>query len=245
MNKFILYTICFLHFSCKHKIQEAFNNENIKKIDTIFYTRNLSKIKSNKKFNNNFDITKVKKLSYETSSTPFMKFSNNLTKNKDSFLNNMFLIDDSLVRIKFYNDTAELYFIQADSVNFYKNITGDSSYWVFNHYMYHDLYNSLFAFSEINNIKIFIKNIIEKKSNPAYLKKSYTTNITFLPLTGDYEILLPNGLMKKKWYLKNTNYWDVFNDDLLDSPNSFIDEKLSEIKEQTIDSIISKYKLKE
>ncbi|MCF6349801.1 MAG: hypothetical protein L3J23_02065 [Flavobacteriaceae bacterium] len=244
MNKLILYIICFLSFSCKNKIQQTVNNDNIKKTDTIFYTRNLVTQRLNQKINTDFDTTIVKKLSSDSSSTPFMQFSNNIVKDRNSFFNNMFLIDDSLDKIKFYNNTIELYFIQGDSISFYKNIAGDSSYWVFNHYMYHDLYNSLFTFSEINNIKIFIENKIEDQSNPAYNKKPHTANITFLPLSGDYEILLPNGLMKKKWYLKNTDYWDVFNDDLLDSSNSFIDKELSEIKEHTIDSIINNYKLK-
>lgn len=110
--------------------------------------------------------------------------------------------------------------------------------------MYHDLYNSLFTFAEINNIKVFIENKIENQSNLNYNNKSYITNKTFLPLSGDYEVLLPNGLMKRKWYLENTHYWDVFNDNLLDSSNSFNDKELSEIKEHIIDSIIKKYKLK-
>lgn len=244
MNKLILCIICFLSFSCKQKLQQTTNNEDIKKIDTILYSRNLILQQLNKKINTDFDTTKVKKLSNDSSSRPFMQFSNNIIKDKNSFLNNMFLIDDSLDKIKFYNNTIELYFIQGDSVNFYKNITGDSSYWVFNHYMYHDLYNSLFTFAEINNIKVFIENKIENQSNLNYNNKLYITNKTFLPLSGDYEVLLPNGLMKRKWYLENTDYWDVFNDNLLDSSNSFIDKELSEIKEHIIDSIIKKYKLK-
>ncbi len=67
------------------------------------------------------------------------------------------------------------------------------------------------------------------------------TNITYLPLSGDYEILLPHGMMEKKWYLKNTDYWDVFSGKLLDTPHAFIDKNLTELKEQTIDSVIKNY----
>ncbi len=223
----MIYIICFLAFSCNHK-QLATIDRKISKTDTVFYTRNLRPQTIHQKINHSFDSTKVKPL---LDSRPFMQFSNNVTKDLNSFLNKMFLIDDSLDKI----------IIQNDSINFYKHIAGDSSYWVFNHYMYHDIYNSLFTFPEIDKIKVFLEYNQNKSSNSIQKNQKTVTNITYLPLSGDYEILLPHGIMKKKWYLKNTDYWDVFSGNLLDTPNTFIDKNLTELKEQTIDSVINNF----
>jgi hypothetical protein len=81
--------------------------------------------------------------------------------------------------------------------------------------MYHDIYNSLFTFYEINSIKIFVKNNIIDQSNFAYnTTPSIDNNVTLIPLSGDYKILSPNKTMERKWYTKNTNYWDVFSDNI-------------------------------
>lgn len=239
MNKLLICIICLLTLSCNFKRQNS-ALDNINKTDTIFYDRKLGLKKRNKIINTHFDSTKIALLSHDSLSKPFMQFSNNTTDDINSFLNKMFWINNSLDKVKYYNHTIELLFIQSDSVNFYKNAIGDSPSWVFNHYMYHDIYYSLFTFQEVDKIKIFIEYKRNNSLNSVYKKR--ITNITFLPLSGDYEILLPNGEMQRKWYTKHANYWDIFNNDLLDTPNTFIDDKLFEIKEEILDSVINEYK---
>ena len=245
MNKLIIYIlILFSCISCK-KRHTSIDSKNSILSDTLYYNSNNIKVNKDLKVNTAFDSLKVKKLEEDEASRPFMQFSNNLTSDINTFFNKMLLIDNSLNSIKHYEDNVELYFTQGDSVNFYKNIYGDSSYWVFNHYMYHDIYNSLFSFSNVNSIKVYVENTITDKSNLAYNPKFSIRNITLLPLSGDYEILLPNGTMKKKWYIKNSNYWDIISDEIFSSPKLFSDKNLEEIKEESLDSIIKNYSLKQ
>ncbi len=85
----------FIVVACNHQQPETIHR-NMSKTDTVFYTRNLSSPTKHQKINSSFDSTKVKPL---LNSRPFMQFSNNVTKDLNSFLNKMFLIDDSLDKI--------------------------------------------------------------------------------------------------------------------------------------------------
>jgi len=235
---FQLFLLC-ISVACKNNVLlQKTNTLEKTKLDTIVYNKLTIKKENKPDINKKFDPLKVKKLITDSSSEPFMQFSNNLKSDLDTFLKSMFFMDNSLSSIKYYESTIELYFLKNDSVNFYEKIIGDSTQWIFNHYRYHDIYYSLFNFSKVDYIKVFIKeegsvNSIDSASHMNLITK----NITLLPLSGDYEIKLPKGSMKREWYRAKENYWDFFKGPILDKKSTFNEDV---IKESVLDSIFSK-----
>ncbi len=229
----ITLSLLLLVVSCNFNKNRSYSNnltEISKSNDTIVLLRDLVLSTEKKIFkNSNYDDTKIIILEESGIAEPFMVFSNNIENDSTPlyYLKKMFFLDNSLQKIKFSEGNIDLFFLSNDSISFYDNILGDSSQWVFNHYRYHDIYYALFSYKKVNTIRIF--NVTN------FNDKTVTNNITFLPLSGDYEIRLPNGKMKKKWYREKTNYWDFFRGNILDIKSTFSNE--NEIKESIIDSI--------
>ena len=243
--KIIIFTLILLQslliVSCNSK-KNTYNSDkeikNVKSGDTITFLRDKVVVtKKTTSINENFDESKVILLQDSEIAEPFMSFSNNLEEgiSLKLYLEKMFFLDDSLLKIKLKGNNVDLFFSGSNSVSFYHEILGDSSQWVFNHYRYHDIYFSLFFFEKVSTIRVFIESNLDEVVEDANISKD--KNITFIPLTGDYDIKLPNGTMNKKWYREKTNYWNFFKGSILDKESTFT--KGSEIKETILDSIFN------
>lgn len=228
--KYIFFSILLALISCPSKTHiTPQKNKGLVVNDTLVLTRKDSVKKI--EINTLFDSEKVKELSKDESSLPFMYYSNNLDENFTVFTKKAFTLDKSLDSIKHYNDNIDLYYNTASDKNFYEKVLGDSSFWIFTHYRYHDIYYAFFSFQKIKKIRVFV---VDNGGNEKMIE-----NKTFLPLSGDYEILLPDGTMKKKWYIEKVDYWDIFKGDILDNPNIYSSNQ--EIKKVVLDSIVNKY----
>lgn len=240
-NIILLQSLLAVSCNSKKNTYKYTSDEEVKSIklgDTITFLRD--KVIGSKKatsINENFDESKVILLEDSEIAEPFMSFSNNLEEgiSLKLFLEKLFFLDDSLLKIKLNGNNVDLFFLANNSVNFYDEIIGDSSQWVFNHYRYHDIYFSLFSFEKVNTIRVFIESNLDEVEEVASVSKD--KNITFLPLTGDYDIKLPNGTMNKKWYREKTNYWSFFKGPILDNKSTF--NRNSEIKKAVLDSVFN------
>ena len=104
--------------------------------------------------------------------------------------------------------------------NFYYE-TGSFPFTFF-YYKYHDIYQSLFRYSEVNEIEILVG------GQPG----------TEFPASGDFAPVVPNNVMKKEWYKRNVNYWKVFDDN---DKSIFQDQKTFTVKEDAIMPALKKY----
>lgn len=193
----------------------------------ITFSKKEIQLKQGEKFNHEFDGAHVLRL--DDSPNPLMQFSNNLDKNLTTFITRMLKINNSLEKIEINGSNIDLLFVLDKNRDFYEYIQGDSNAWVFTHYMYHDIYNALFSFSEIDSIRVFIDNRLIQKDIQGYAYPNIEGNITHLPLSGDLLLLMPNGKMKRRWYKKRINYWTIIDDSVWDiKPNGNGDIRLTE-----------------
>lgn len=205
--KYIFLFFIVLFVSCKQNLQNLKdirleNNPRVKAFETLYHRFNTDTLTD---INKNFDFNIIDDLNDEndTNIVRFMYFSNNLSEDWDTFIKKAFTSCHFLDSIGVKKDTITL-FLNQKKLYQEQNI-GDSVYWVYHYYFYHDIYYAFFNFERFNAIQVF--SVDENKS---------IENETFLPNTGDIHLLIEDKTMCRKWYKKTPKEWEkTFKKDII------------------------------